>query len=504
MSSSNRGLLAVLGIGIAAGLGFALYYVFVVGPAGERDAMQQQIRDWAEQKWLPLRRCLLGDAPMVQNGRDALVLRQATDPSPVEAGACAPLMADLARPPGPSSGLAEVETGWKDVRVGAALLSNRYAGASLDSAFVAGEVGEAIEKLDATYAKLRHDAGMEPDPPPGAESIAELPAGVELPDINPARQPLAVLVEPTGIRLETRGSRVSMAAIRGPGAVEIRRGQAGLPAVGGDWEAWVEAGDDGYALFAGDPRATGRAPIHQLGWSRGEVVYAAQDGDRRLIAVEVPMGMGDALLLVEGGADGWSPRLLGDLTWSARTASGRLDLFVDLAPGTGWIALGPRGVAVPEPVRLPGRGGRAHCPTPNGLWYVDDNQFLVRLEREAAPARAPAPEGATRVAGCAADRVVFRTVAGDSLQDCTLASCDRRFRFGDGLRVGPVGAVDGTLRFVGRVADDLLLYWDGPKATPRPLRLPAGAIELHALARIDGVTQLLFTAGGSLRLAPLP
>ena len=86
MSTSNKGLLIVVGIGVAGAAALAAVYFTVISPRERDESIRSEVDRWGG-RWQAVRRCLVGDAPRSSDGFEAMILREIT----AEADLVAPL-----------------------------------------------------------------------------------------------------------------------------------------------------------------------------------------------------------------------------------------------------------------------------------------------------------------------------------------------------------------------------------------------------------------------------
>ncbi|HTM22568.1 MAG TPA: hypothetical protein VL172_18730, partial [Kofleriaceae bacterium] len=181
MASHTRGILLVLALGVAAGLGFAYYYFKVMVPGNERQEARSQVTEWGDKHWRPLRSCLVGPQPRAAAGRDALFLRAAlTTGSLPGAKDCARFFVELRRPGTTSTTDRDIELAWRALEGKTARLANAYLDIDYERAATLKKVGEGIDAVDAAYGGLREVVGLEPDPVIGPEAPPALPAGTPI------------------------------------------------------------------------------------------------------------------------------------------------------------------------------------------------------------------------------------------------------------------------------------------------------------------------------------
>jgi len=172
---SERGRAIVIFGVIGAIAAAAIFYFFEIYRPHQvaRDA-QAEVEAW-EARWASARGCLLGAQPGSPATSEALAIHELA-PDPWDRGACTGLMSKITRGDQPNTGLADVETAWRELdhaatKAAAAFAEHVTRGPANDP------LPAALDALDAAHAKLRRAAGMTTEtehaaPLPRAQAIA--------------------------------------------------------------------------------------------------------------------------------------------------------------------------------------------------------------------------------------------------------------------------------------------------------------------------------------------
>lgn len=104
MSTSNKGLLIVVGIGVACAAALAAVYFTIISPRERDDSIRAEVDRWGG-RWQVARRCLVGEAPRSADGFEAMILRELTAEEDLVAPLreCLPQLRALRREIGPES-----------------------------------------------------------------------------------------------------------------------------------------------------------------------------------------------------------------------------------------------------------------------------------------------------------------------------------------------------------------------------------------------------------------
>jgi hypothetical protein len=357
MTGSNRGILAVVGLGVIAGAGIAIYLAFVSGPADDARAVRAEIEQWDQEKWQPLRRCLLGDEPPAADGRDALLVRWASTPSVMDETACLAQFHDLARPKTEASGSPRVEAAWRDLRAAMGLLSNRYALLAPGDDEGIGPVAEALGAADRAYDELRAAAGMAPHDRPGS-AIAALGTMTAIADA------LAISTAPTAIDLRPSGPYLAGTITRLSPERTVSRAAAphvvrAVPTLG--WGAWTERTASGEVeLYAGAVAEDGTSGAGALvgivgeDGADGQLQLALDGGAHRAIVFTVGGTYRPLVTVARSSDDGSSWTIAAPiqaLGYYPNPAAGRVDLIYSNDDGAMiWLGLAAAHLAEARPV----------------------------------------------------------------------------------------------------------------------------------------------------------
>ena len=542
MSSSNKGIWIVIGVGAALGVALAAYYVMVVGPRAERSEMTAQIDKWAVGKWYPARRCLVGSEPGAANGYDAIVLRSAI-PGPLrpESGDCTGFFADLARPGAVSSGDPEVEADWRDVELAIGALANAYAGYSPDRHRDRESLGTALEKADAAYAKLREAAGLSASH--AHESRRPPVAEVDAVTANLGESFTLDRIDVYGATLRVHGYTE-----RGPGAVLVRGAEAITiaPAPPVDavaehravWASWsravegrpwaIYAGalandklvDEGVEVWQGKDQFQAASPIFASGAESQRLLlfYILHEED------DAAAGSGPATTTymasrsIDGGVSWQKSQSIGagELVASlSEPIRGRLDLVWQAGDDLAWLAVDSP-TAELAPRTLIASAGAVHrldnCLGERASWWLSRGQELAlyHLVADAASAsRVADGELLDGIVGCDDSRLLgIGENAGNSVAFvvCTAERCRSALTVpvtADGQFAATLAGKDEV--FAATLTSDLLVVWRSgkPEAQPAVLRVDGDEPFLRTLVEWEGVVHAVLADGGELRFLPL-
>ncbi len=536
MSGSNKGLWLVLGIGGAAGVAFALVYMFVIAPAGDTETMHADIQAWGD-KWATARACLVGDEPASSDGGDAMAIRQILLTG-LEGDLlkCESVLETLIfQRVEESSGNMSVESLWDDLdkavyplRIGL----NRFVKGEARSA---EELPNAIDRVDGIYAKLRKAAGMKPVAWPGAAPLAQPPAGSVV--VGADGQPVFPMqVRVYGSLLEVKGSNgiVRLPNLKSASARTVRWDLT-TAADSTPWGAWRdhEQKDDGtvvaFRVAAGPLDAKGAktadstivATVSPKKATSVSPVFATGSGDVRAVVYQVinddlDTGMSTEDLVIARSTDGgqtWSEVLRRPRTERtqiyATSGRDRIDITdVTDAGALVWLGLSPATVSgAIEPVELVASDAgppTAQCvDTGRGWWEVNDKLYT------AAPGNPGTEVKGYVVSGtllCDGDRLVAiaESMGVLTVTLCTPAGCDegREVTVRDGRWLAATGADRGAV--VVFDTGGMLFAWDAKSDESRAVyRLP-DHLSLQAAMEWDGAVHVALSGEDQLRLVPLP
>lgn len=486
MSASNRGILAVIGLGVAAGAGIAIYLAFVSGPADDARAVRAEIEEWDRDKWQPLRGCLLGDEPLAADGRDALLLRWASAPALMDEAACLGQFHDLARPKTQAAGSVRVEAAWRELRASMGVLSNRYALLAPGGHEGIGPVAEALTTADQAYDELRTAAGMAPLERTG-------PAVVSLGTMTAMGDELAITTAPTAIDIRPSGPDQAGTVTRLSAESTIRRATTphvvrAVPTLG--WGAWTERTAGGQIeLYAGaiaDDGTSGAGTlVGVIGEEHadGQLELALDGGAHRAIVFTVG-GRYRPLVTVARSSDSGSSWTIAPpiqaSSYQPNPAAGRLDLLYTNDDGAMiWLGLAAAHLAQARPVVTSMNQVLSTCATTDTLWLVDSERLYVAD----APGQIVGPIGRAPgydLLACDDDVAVFRGL--QRTVRCTREACDENGP--PATNVSSVaGSAFGGAPLIATTLHDLLLVWATGATRPAVYRLPGIGSSVAAIAR---------------------
>lgn len=496
MSASNRGIIAVVGAGVLAGAGIAIYLAFVAGPADDARAVRAEIEQWEATKWSPVRACLLGDDDRGLTARDALLVRWATTPALIDETACLSLFHDLARPKTDASGSPEVERAWRDLSAAMGLLSNRYALLAPGDDEGLGPVADALAAADQATDALRAAAGMEPavrgrstarslgtiTTLAGRSSISVAPGVI---DVRPAATDLPGTVT----RL---GADAPITATTAPHVVRA------VPTL--RWGAWTERLSNGdVELYAGPVNDDGtagqgaRVGVIGPGSDDGAIQLALDGGAHRAIVFTVG-GIYRPLVTIASSSDGgasWTVAApLQTVGYHANAAAGRVDLMAANEQGEiVWLGLAAGHLADARPVVTSVGQVLGACATADSLWLIDDDRLYVAD----APGQIVGPVGPSpgnALIACDDDVAVFRGF--QRTVRCTREACDKNGAPATNVSSVAAAVADGA-PLIATTLQDLLLVWTRGAAQPAIYRLPSPHLRVAAIARWGDRTRALLT-----------
>src|SRR5688500_14869286 len=117
MGKSNKGIVLVVGGGVALAIGFAAFSFLVLGPRAEKKRVQKEVSEWGG-RWASARDCLVGPDPRSSDGLEAVLLREALAGADVDLledlRGCGEEVRALRRGSGYTAG-AEVEAAWSEL-----------------------------------------------------------------------------------------------------------------------------------------------------------------------------------------------------------------------------------------------------------------------------------------------------------------------------------------------------------------------------------------------------
>ena len=345
---SNRGMVMVVGGGMALGLVLALGYVFYWSPKLKADAAKDEIRVWG-QNWQAARTCLLGTTPYSSDATEAMLAREL-----LEAGldssldACVPKIKALRRQDGASSENMTIEKAWYDLRVPIAKVAQEHAWRTARTPNKSAKklrlnLAKSIATLDASYAALRRSASLKADPAPGSP-LAKAEVYLEL------KGPDGIAASVTELRLRSdavtytiRNSESTFRAKIAGGTNKAKfsaLSPLALRAVDAEWGLWVEEDgiplQDSYASkgarvvtgpldVQGEPGADG-VVLHTLAANEQVQLRFATGSSNRSVLYRI-------LQVDDAGGFTWSYRLL------ASTDTGATWTPHDLPQGDMWPSL---------------------------------------------------------------------------------------------------------------------------------------------------------------------
>lgn len=544
MSTSNKGLLVVVGVGVAGAAALAAVYFTVISPRERDESIRSEVDRWGG-RWQAARRCLVGDAPRAANGFEAMVLREITaEQDLVEPlRGCLPLVRALRREVGPES----IDTGAEGEKAWAAAIGKVSALAEAhawrisprpnrEPADLRRALARSIAELDRAYAALRAAAGLGVDPPVGPR-LATLAAGAPVADAKgrPVR-PLGVRVGAGALfaRAELDGQLWLVRQAPGSPAELSPVGPEVIAAPGQGWGAYLEDGvlRAGPLDRVGDPATDGALLAAASPGSSSTPLAALVDGPVHAVVHESRTGdMPDA-------RRHWVSRSRDGATWPERIgltppasrllatyAQPELDRFdlvwaVD-AGGMVWLPLGPGaldGSLHPRVLVADGafEPGASRVPEPCvagrlAWWNLDGVLHVIAPD---GPARMVA--GAGNVIGpwrCAGDRLL--TVASGPegaarIVLCRPSGCTASMALPGPGESDPAFALDpdrGPL--VAYAADGLVVVWSGDPDRGQKLA-PTAAARLGDGQRLVGILPsadallLVTLTDDALRLIPMP
>ncbi len=517
MAGTNRGVWLLLALGLLGGIGFAFYYFLVLIPGSERGEAREQIKEWADRRWQPLRSCLVGPSPRAARGRDALLLRVALSTGTLPAKRdCTRHFVDLRRPGKVSSGDEEIEQAWKDLEARTATLANAYLDIRWERAESLDKIGAGIDAVDRAYNALREQAGMDVVEPDGAQEFPALPAGVPLRGTEPllVGQLLTageVMLGQTAA-VDDRGAWIT---IRGPADFRIEGMPSGDVRAAADdqpWGMWLATGPKQEELLAGpldlaqqQPAGPGTLLIgfDPASGALAAPVFAFGRGQIRVVTYELSAGAGPALWVarsLDGGAT--FPQRLeirGDeagIAFRPSLGQRRFDAFWRDTTGIRWLGLGADDAAAPlqprsafpitsgDPARLLScHGGAAD-------WLVLDGA-IARAATGGEAARVGQVDAAADVLACDAEHLVLRMPERNEVGVCQPGGCQvgLRARNGPGATfAGAWGKSAGLV--VATTAGSLLVVWRGGK--PEVLRMPEHPRLVQGVVEWNGKVHILF------------
>lgn len=544
MSASNKGLLVVVGVGVASAAALAGIYFKVVAPRSRDASVRAEIDRWGG-RWHDARRCLVGDAPRSVDGFEALILREMIADADLVAPlrACQPGLRELRREVGPDSidTGAALEKAWSAVIGKVAAVAEAHAWRvsprpNREPAQLRRALGQAVAGLDQAYVALRESAGMTTDPPAGPE-LEQLAAG------RPLADPRGRTIQPLDLRVGASalvargevGGQIWIIRQAGAAAPELTAvGPEVVAARGQPWGAWSESGAlrVGPLDAVGDPATDGAllsAP--GPGGASSLPLAALTDGPVRVVLHETgptdrPQGRRHWISRSVDGAT-WPERLLVTppasqvLAWYAQPELDRIDLvWAPAAGGLLWLPLAPGRLSGPFAPRILVSGGAFEpgttllpepCVAGDLAWWNIDG--VLHVAGADGPAE-PVP-GAADLAGpwrCAGDRLVAIATAPDGTARillCRPGGCSKSAAL-PGLRdAEPALALDpkhGPL--IAFASEGLVVVWSGDPDRGKPFapvaiaRLPRGQ-RLVGLVPWAGAPTLVTLTDDALRLIPM-
>jgi hypothetical protein len=540
--SSRTGLVIVVAVIAVGVIGLAAWLLWW-RPRQERATDQASVRAW-EERWLPARRCLLGDRPLAADAADALALAElATGSLAAKTSDCTGQVKTITRPEGEMAS-DRVERAFLEVEAAIPAVAQAYAfrisATDHEIDRRVGELGVAITALDAAHHRLRAAAGLpapRPDdglrlhllgePRPLALDGAPLTAAL-------AHQPMggAIRDRPRDrgglLNAELYGALVVRFAMTGPDAVKQVRAPAGatpalpdgswmvtdLPARALDLRALP---DDVVAVAlpvadeidhaAAVPLAPWRqayAPVAALG--RGDTRSVVLTPDPR---PDRPLPAGAPGFVLATSSDGgrtWAlgPQVAGHLLRAdLDVLTGTVDVVVSDEPfvlsrphqlvPTRWYRLDGEAPAVlPEPLEVPGLELQEACRRGRAVWaHHAAGQVIGVLGDEVVLLEAPA--GVDRVLDCTGDAALLEEGSMPvQYHRCTRDGCALAFR-GATYAYGRAALREDDRVVYAAGRGHVLALWTEGVPEPTYFKLPR-PMTLHALVVWDGVPHALVHA----------
>lgn len=270
---------------VAASLAAA--YLLIFAPRAEADKMRAEVERFSE-RWNGVRECFFGSKSRSSDPRDAVILRELTDPQlSTEIAVCEESLREARREEGPTTGDAEVEERWSEMTdarrdLAKALAIRLQVPPPRPIPVLRRDLAAAAVKAEAAYAALRATAGLEPDPLDG-EPVPD--AALEVIDVGDAAANEVWVAGSRILAARHEQDKRWFAILEGDGSGEVTEvsGEDVL-AFGSDWVARVVDGaliaeDLGAAAAGGASRRVEVARFASL----GHVVGALEDGRSRLI-----------------------------------------------------------------------------------------------------------------------------------------------------------------------------------------------------------------------------
>ena len=345
--ASNKGIWIMLGGGLAVGLGVAVFVIGFVGKRAENQEMRSQVEQWG-QEYVVARLCLTGEDPLTPNARDSVILRDATGSTSLDS-CWTHFEKKLARPGSTSVRNSKVEAGWRDLDSAIGDLARAFArridGHNPDAEIprYRRELGDALAKVDASYATLRAAAGLGVWTPPGEGEIPAMGARtpVKVAGKTMPSDDVAVFGDSLVISALLGDSHATtVAVVTGPEAIKAFSADPAVVRAADDtaWGVRNARNDKGnYELRASGIDADGAArgdgvavaatagPDEELA-----VMFATGAGQRRAIVYQLQLPEGEPTLWLALSSDGGA-------TWPDNTLVNvpvetyRMDASIDVA-----------------------------------------------------------------------------------------------------------------------------------------------------------------------------
>ncbi len=542
MSRSTKGIWLVIAGGVAAGIGFAVYYITVVVPRADAATVQREVATWTR-AWTETRACLVGDPPEAASGYDAIVLREAIAGARAEHyRPCTAGFKNLQRPGDSRSDSAEIETDWEDLRRGLTALANAHALRVDRNATQRAEqrregLGTALENVDAAYAKLRRDAKLRAAPQAGRGRLREVESP---PVVSVNGKPVtATRADRFGNALLVQGpvdGTTTLAVVRGPTTQDLRAIAVGVKRAASrtPWGTWRADTKHVRQLRAGALGADGKAANKGVlvastdRWRETlDVVYALGDGQDRVVvywvARETPKRFIRTLWAArsrDGGAS-FPERIQIDpadgsrLTLRRDWGSGRLDMLWR-GPGKPlrWLVLRPAqlgGTLTPTVLERVDDGDAIappkQCHSGATTWWAFRSASKTELRLVAGAGRSEPKRVATidgTLSACTDSQVLVEsfTPAQRTLSVCSATRCEKpvtipvasggAFRATIGPTLGPIAAT---------LTNDLLVLWTATSsAEPTQVVRLAEPGALHSLYEWNGVAYAAVRVDNAIHL----
>jgi hypothetical protein len=491
-------LVAVLGGGLAVGVGAIVAFKVFGQKAVDLDVAKKQVTAWSA-TWHHARDCYLGAPRAARDPADALAIRALTG----DAGACAPLVARLGRPAGVDTGIDEVEVAFAHVELAARDLARAAADPEVK--------GKAIARVEAAAAELRKAAGLDPEPAPAGLVPADAQLG------PPAAGTAGIRISGATVRDHVIdghaviGDRPYELVARAPDQVRLIRNPVDTVRAVPDlsWAAVSERGDDGQVtISAGPVGASGEVGDQATVVVRGEHVAplgAVGTGPKRMVLVRMDENNPLAVVASADGGATWTPPVKVPIDVDVAVASDPVTGAVDLlVPSWRWIHV----VDAALPKDLTGRDlpdldrPGDLCLAGGAAWYgTAYGRAVYRVDADHVGAIEA--DGPTEIRACTRDAAAV--VVGVTLHRCGAGSCDEGMTLPSPHALGMNGVIDvfdGSGAIYAQQDGRVVAVWR-TGVEPLFVRVPAGA-HLAAVASWGPRQYLALSGADGLRFAPIP